>query len=136
MVTLESVHPRASIHQSICLLLIHEKEYSLTDGIHPWGSKGVLFLGGLLYAWWTKLDRTAHQDTTLEFDGKLTVHAHSYDHLAFSPSSSSSTEPEQLQRNQSTHNELLAQLLPPLYVADPIGLCTRCDALAGASYRM
>jgi len=85
----------------------------------------VLFLGGLLYAWWTKLDRTAHQDTTLEFDGKLTVHAHSYDHLASSSS---------LQRNQSTHNELLAQLPPPLYVADPIGLCTRCDALAGASY--
>ena len=106
----------------------------MTDGIHPWGSKGVLFLGGLLYAWWTKLDRTAHQDTTLEFDGKLTVHAHSYDHLASSSSSSSEQLQQQQQNNQSTHELLVKQLPPPLYVADPIGLCTRCDALAGNSW--
>ena len=110
------------------------QEYSLTDGIHPWGSKGVLFLGGLLYAWWTKLDRTANQDSTMEFDGQLTVHAHSYDHLHDLASRNQGLGGGGEGNRTVMQEQLLAQLPPPLYVADPIGMCTRCDALAGIIY--
>lgn len=29
-------------------------EYSTTDGVHPWGAKGVPFLGQILYGWWKR----------------------------------------------------------------------------------
>lgn len=28
----------------------------MTDGIHPWGTKGVSFIGGILYSWWRRYE--------------------------------------------------------------------------------
>lgn len=104
------------------------EQYSKTDGVHPWGNKGVYFLGTLLYAWWKKLDTVATYDVSLDFDGKYITHRHSYDE-SFRSSSSSSRSMSM--GTETDSQSLLSQLPAPLYAAHPIGLCTRCDALAG-----
>jgi hypothetical protein len=80
------------------------EQYSKTDGIHPWGSKGVSFIGGIMYAWWRRYDEIVSEEieawtekNVLEDVGKkdLTVY----------------------------------RLPPPLYQDKPLGTCTRCDAL-------
>ncbi|KAJ1440527.1 hypothetical protein B484DRAFT_443404 [Ochromonadaceae sp. CCMP2298] len=83
-------------------------QYSLTDGVHPWGSRGVPFLGDLLFAWWNKLSNAVSFDVTMETDGSITRHAHSYDTL----------------------KPTTVQLPPPMYPTNPLGHCTRCDALS------
>ena len=76
--------------------------YSTTDGVHPWGVRGVNFIGSVLMAWW---DRTAKLyavdalETVANGTGKL-----DFDALAPLPAA-------------------------PLYRAQSIGACTRCDAL-------
>jgi hypothetical protein len=94
--------------------------YSFVDGVHPWGPKGVLFLGELLYAWWRRLEKLLTQDTTMDFDGSYTTHTRSFDQFLLPPSSSDSNISSSLS---------VKDLLPPIYTNNPIGLCTRCDAL-------
>lgn len=89
--------------------------YSKTDGVHPWGPKGVKFLGDMLFAWWKRLERITTQDVQMDTAGKTIVHKHSFDHIL---------------QQRAVHNDKAAVLPPPLYVNNPIGLCTRCDALA------
>lgn len=31
-------------------------KYSLTDGVHPWGSEGVPFIGNILFSWWNRYE--------------------------------------------------------------------------------
>ena len=102
------------------------EQYSLTDGIHPWGSRGVPFLGEILYAWWKKFEDVLTNDVTLSTDGKQVSHSHSFDHL-LAPTKDSATGKfgEELQARISGD-----VLPPPLSPANPIGLCTRCEALA------
>lgn len=73
------------------------EEYSKTDGVHPWGSKGVMFIGNILYGWWKRYDNIMANEN-------LSI-------LDIDSSSYTSTLP------------------PPLYKANAIGKCTRCDAL-------
>lgn len=78
-------------------------QYSKTDGVHPWGTQGVPFLGQILYAWWQRLNDTVSEDEVAR------------SHVA-------------LLRGE--HASLSHALPPPLYAEAPIGSCTRCDALA------
>lgn len=99
--------------------------YSTTDGVHPWGKHGVRFLGDLLFAWWKKLENLLIQDFTMDYEGKLVSHTHSFDQYL--------TDQAATNNNNSLiiNEESLAKALPPpLYTANPIGLCTRCEALA------
>lgn len=103
--------------------------YSKTDGVHPWGSQGVKFLGDILYAWWTRLDKVVSYDVTMNLNGKYEQHEHSYDSLF-------KQQQQQQLAGGSSHaaaeaTTLASMLPPPLYVSNPIGLCTRCEALAG-----
>ena len=76
-------------------------EYSLTDGIHPWGKNGVNFLGNILYAWWRRYDEVV-SDELHDWSAKA-----------------------------SEKGGMPYVLPPPLYADKPIGVCVRCDALAG-----
>ena len=76
-------------------------EYSLTDGIHPWGKNGVNFLGNILYAWWRRYDELV-SDELHDWSAKA-----------------------------SANGGMPYVLPPPLYADKPIGVCVRCDALAG-----
>ena len=76
-------------------------EYSLTDGIHPWGKNGVNFLGNILYAWWRRYDELV-SDELHDWSAKA-----------------------------SEKGGMPYVLPPPLYADKPIGVCVRCDALAG-----
>ena len=91
-------------------------QYSETDGVHPWGSKGVHFIGNVLYAWWRR-----YQELIVESSGvgifrsdRLTE-----DSLAMLGTLRSGDEDE----------PSLLTLPPPLYPVNSIGSCTRCDAL-------
>ena len=81
------------------------EEYSKTDGVHPWGPKGVPFIGAIFYSWWT---RTI--DVIKDLKGG---------------SSLMSLEYNQMHMSQ--------ELPPQIYHNNPIGICTRCDALADDS---
>lgn len=87
------------------------EQYSKTDGVHPWGSNGVKFLGDILFAWWKKLEAVATNDVTMDLDGRMVTHSHSFD------------------QDLSLLSASMPPLPPPLYPTNPIGLCTRCDAL-------
>jgi hypothetical protein len=123
------------------------EEYSKTDGVHPWGSNGVKFLGQLLYAWWKKFDAIVSYEVSMTLDGKQVSIEHSFDSLlqqgvagsgvssstagtgaGAGAGGSSSSEPTSLMAYQRVLQQL--PLPPPLYPSNPIGLCTRCDALA------
>lgn len=95
-------------------------KYSTTDGVHPWGTQGVKFLGEILFAWWKKLEKLVSQDFTMDFDGKLVAHSHSFDKFLTDSGANAIVSVE----------ELAKELPPPIYLANPIGLCTRCEALA------
>ena len=78
---------------------------------------GVKFVSDLLYAWWKKLDQAVNLDTSMDTSGVLITHHHSFSFSSSSLSNGSAS--------------LVANALPPpLYVNNPIGLCTRCEALA------
>ena len=81
-------------------------EYSKTDGVHPWGPKGVSFIGKILFAWW---ERYKDVDINSEYN-------------TFNPNSQHRSL---LETTKNTPPELLS----PLYSSNPIGKCTRCDAL-------
>ena len=89
-------------------------QYSKTDGVHPWGSQGVKFLGELLYAWWKRLETLLTQDVSMDVDGKLTAHTHSF----------------RVHNGKEDIAKGLVVLPTPIYTHNPIGLCTRCEALA------
>lgn len=128
---------------------IHEL-YSLTDGVHPWGAQGVKFLGDLLFAWWKKFETIVLNDQTMESDGRMVTHAHNFDEL-LTPNANSHANKRgrshHIQHNNNDATRTTAQLEsfqaqhalqfqaattlpPPLYPENPIGLCTRCEALA------
>lgn len=100
-------------------------QYSKTDGVHPWGPEGVPFLGKLLYAWWKRLETVTTQDTMMDLNGKMVTHTHSFDVEETTVAGSSISQQQQQQQQWEA-----AVLPPPLYASNPIGLCTRCDALA------
>ena len=86
--------------------------YSLTDGIHPWGVKGVPFLGGLLYSWWKRYDEIVSDE----------LHAYT-----------AKTGLTALQ-HRATFNETNTNSLPaPMYANNAIGICTRCEAMTSDS---
>lgn len=76
-------------------------QYSRTDGVHPWGSRGVSFLGQILYAWWQKMQDLVSED--------IATDAMYY----------------------KTSLEHARSLPPPLFHQNPIGSCTKCEALVG-----
>lgn len=75
------------------------EEYSLTDGIHPWGPKGVSFLGGLLYSWWRRYDEIVSESL--------------HEHTALTGSAAAA----------------VTVLPVPMYIDKPVGACTRCEAM-------
>lgn len=87
------------------------EQYSKTDGVHPWGEKGVEFLGKLLFAWWKKMIGLITEDIYMDTDGKIHRTEKSFDHL--------------LGNSESKYI-----LPPPVYATNPIGVCTKCMALA------
>jgi hypothetical protein len=109
------------------------EEYSKTDGVHPWGVKGVPFIGisaaysrfdslillyegDVLFAWWQRYE-SAHAEFDL---------AHNLDIMK----SIEIMDSDKLK-------ELTRTPKKPLYVDKPIGICTRCDALVSdAEYRL
>eukprot|EP00596_Hydrurales_sp_CCMP1899_P003781 CAMPEP_0119042780 /NCGR_PEP_ID=MMETSP1177-20130426/16151_1 /TAXON_ID=2985 /ORGANISM="Ochromonas sp, Strain CCMP1899" /LENGTH=459 /DNA_ID=CAMNT_0007009789 /DNA_START=278 /DNA_END=1657 /DNA_ORIENTATION=+ len=76
-------------------------EYSLTDGIHPWGSKGVTFIGSILYAWFRRYDEVVSDEVHERTSRGIVAAGTTY------------------------------RLPAPLYVDKPIGVCTRCEAMTG-----
>ena len=112
--------------------------YSLTDGVHPWGKQGVPFLGDILYAWYKQMNNILTNDITMNFDGKSVYYSHSYDNLLVdtvattTPAVTNTATNANIVGNTHTTASLLSHtytLPPPLYTQQPIGLCTRCDAL-------
>lgn len=89
------------------------EQYSRTDGVHPWGVKGVPFLGELLYAWWKRLENMITNDVILDTDGRMHQNPVGFDHLLDSPAADQSWK-----------------ILPPPLYSNSIGLCTRCVALS------
>ena len=88
-------------------------QYSKTDGVHPWGPIGVKFIGDILYSWWKRSEQIITSDTSLDTNGNYVTQAHNFN-FNFS----------------NTNSDIPTILPPPLYVNNPIGLCTRCEALA------
>jgi hypothetical protein len=116
------------------------EQYSLTDGIHPWGTRGVPFLGEILFAWWKKFETILTNDVTMSLEGKEVSHSHSFDHLLGSGGSArtgvrggargGAAESKYSKEVAKRISDALTVLPPPLYPFNPIGLCTRCEALA------
>ncbi len=102
------------------------EEYSLTDGVHPWGTKGVKFLGDLMFAWWKRLVHTLTHDTTMDTSGRTITFTHSFDKLLDGGTANSGNNDENAAHIEYGPRTILP---PPLYDTNPIGLCTRCDAL-------
>jgi hypothetical protein len=91
------------------------EEYSKTDGVHPWGTKGVSFIGGILMAWYNRYQELITDEII---------------------SSSMNTVEEAISRIKEydyEENENVIgghfELPPPIYKLNPLGVCTRCDAL-------
>lgn len=78
-------------------------QYSRTDGVHPWGTQGVAFLGNILYAWWQRFNDTVSEEEVSRSHSALL---------------------------KGQHAAFAYSLPEPLYAENPIGRCTRCDALA------
>lgn len=78
------------------------EQYSTTDGVHPWGSKGVWFIGQIMNAWWMRYFNL------LSTEDAITSSIDMSDHL------------------QSSSNWTLPS---PLFHVNAVGTCTRCDAL-------
>ena len=95
--------------------------YSLTDGVHPWGKMGVKFLGDLLYSWWKRTVKLLVEDSSMDTNGQTITFTHSFDKW-LDQANSFDTKTTSTGMN-------FAHLPPPLYDTNPIGLCTRCDAL-------
>jgi hypothetical protein len=93
--------------------------YSPTDGVHPWGPQGVKFLGDLLYAWWRKLEQLLTEDRTMDTDGTMSTQTHSSEKFATTKDAKT-----------TTRNESLKELPAPIYLSNPIGVCTNCAALS------
>lgn len=106
------------------------EQYSKTDGVHPWGPQGVPFLGKLLFAWWKKMAALISEDVSMDPDGKMHATTHSFDALL---------QKNNAQNHAQKHGDSLDgsavvapsyTLPPPLYALNPIGVCTKCMALA------
>lgn len=110
--------------------------YSKTDGVHPWGKEGVRFLGDLLYAWWKRMegivgdlvdskeeDNKFLQDPNHEYNSDGTI-------IAAHRQLKKNVQSIPVVLKNSGFNKSYEGLPVPLYSSNPIGLCTRCDALA------
>lgn len=97
--------------------------YSKTDGVHPWGAKGVQFLGDILFAWWKRTCTMLTHNTYMDTDGREVLTHHSFDQLLNN----------QTAKTSSDYTNIATQALtlpPPLYVDQPLGICTRCITLS------
>lgn len=102
------------------------EQYSKTDGVHPWGPAGVKFIGDMMYAWWKRLDSVVSTDTFFDTSGKTVIEAHSFSNLDLSKGGNSNSTVEIIPGPWDG----VTGLPPPIYVGNPIGLCTLCEALA------
>lgn len=84
--------------------------YSTTDGVHPWGTRGVPFIGEVLHAWWLRVVAIASSEGA-------TIGASAAPAAVATPN------------NNNNNSSRLAFIPPPLY-GNNVGSCTRCDALA------
>eukprot|EP00605_Chrysophyceae_sp_TOSAG23-4_P000692 GSChrysophyteH1.ASY1.ANO1.776.1 assembled CDS len=87
------------------------EEYSKEDGVHPWGEKGVPFIGEVLYSWYVRSKALVFSQ-----EAELSV--------AF---------PKSIEAPDGSTAATSGQNLPPPLYGDHIGQCTRCDALASDS---
>lgn len=87
--------------------------YSTTDGVHPWGTSGVPFIGEVLHAWWKRLVSTASSE-------EATISSLTHSDTSTSSSNSNSG---------GASSTRIRSLPAPLY-GNHVGSCTRCDALA------
>ena len=95
------------------------EEYSLTDGIHPWGKKGVSFIGSILYSWWSRYDEIISEE----------VHERT---AKYSVQYSRGKENRNDIKNYTEDDRNGDFRLPvPLYANAPVGACTRCEAMTG-----
>ena len=95
------------------------EEYSLTDGIHPWGKKGVSFIGSILYSWWSRYDEIISEE----------VHERT---AKYSVQYSRGKENRNDNKNDTEDDRNGNFRLPvPLYANAPVGACTRCEAMTG-----
>ena len=95
------------------------EEYSLTDGIHPWGRKGVSFIGSILYSWWSRYDEIISEE----------VHERTAKYSAqYSRSNENSSDNKNDMKDDRSGD---IRLPVPLYVDAPVGACTRCEAMTG-----
>ena len=95
-------------------------EYSLTDGIHPWGSRGVSFLGALLYSWWRRYEEIV-SDELHTYTAKTGLAAMQLKEANFNQTNTNS-------------NEINTNFLPvAMYPDKAIGICTRCEAMTSDS---
>jgi hypothetical protein len=117
--------------------------YSETDGVHPWGKRGVPFIGEMLHAWWLRMVDT----TTSSSDASIsTTSLPSYTNIDDNRAVARRSLQQQQQGGEETetatatakrarasnHGTVKARLaaLPPALYENSVGVCTRCDALA------
>ncbi len=124
------------------------KLYSTTDGVHPWGSKGVPFIGTILHAWWLRMVHTvtADKDATIRESHRglnAAITGTGAGSLAGAVSTKMDEATSVLMRdrrvllgrsgrvasNADSVKVRLNALPTPLY-GKSVGSCTRCDALA------
>ena len=113
VIPLFNICPAAKLCYGKRLPKFISEEYSTTDGVHPWGTNGVPFIGNILYAWWSRYQDIIVQDQSLDSSLLISPKRHSQSSLA----------------NPAPSKRSGDHLKPALFNDNPIGLCTRCDAL-------
>lgn len=84
-----------------------QEQFSLTDGVHPWGVDGVPFIGRILFAWWNRYEDIITQEDLVPIMQQKTA----------------------LENYDNKNIVLSDAFITPLFFDKPIGVCTRCDAL-------
>ena len=126
------------------------KLYSTTDGVHPWGSQGVPFIGTILHAWWLRLVNTvtADKDATISNNHQNKIIAASEEKSTSESQKNGNVDVSKMSEatsvlmrrsllekqkrrvaNGDSVDSRLSALPEPLY-GNSVGSCTRCDALA------
>ena len=115
------------------------EEYSLTDGIHPWGKKGVSFIGGIIYSWWSRYDEIISEEVHERTAKYFVQHSSSSSSSSNSRSHNNRGKSESVESsennndNDNNNNDRVLMLPVPLYADAPVGACTRCEAMTGDS---
>ena len=113
------------------------KLYSTTDGVHPWGSRGVPFIGTILHAWWLRVVQTVTSDKEASISENRGVVSSTTAAQKMDEATSVLLRGRRVllasdSREVANAHSAAARLeaLPkPLY-GNSVGSCTRCDALA------